>query len=138
MPIPRIPTWPSEGVDMQRTPLTFFPETDEEDRSYLFYTDYRTDKQRLTAIDDPCRTSRWPQRPGTDARRQHAREMVRQAAILELAPQQGEVILPRIERLRQLRQAHVLEAERIAEEARRRGAGRWRTFTKACRVTRVA
>ncbi|MEZ4791068.1 MAG: hypothetical protein R2811_13735 [Flavobacteriales bacterium] len=107
-----------EGVDMQRTPLTFFPETDEEDLIDLLYTDYRTDKQRLTAIDD--RAARADGLSGLELMLADSMraEMVRQAAILELAPQQGEVILPRIERLRQLRQAHVLEAERIAEEAR--------------------
>ncbi|MCB0766046.1 MAG: PD40 domain-containing protein [Flavobacteriales bacterium] len=107
-----------EGVDMQRTPLTFFPDTDEEDIVTLLYGNYEVDKQRLSALEDPA--TRADGLSGLELMLADSMraEMVRQAAILELAPQQGEVIGPRIERLRQLRQAHVQEAERIVEDAR--------------------
>ncbi len=121
-PDPADPDLAMEGVDMQRTPLTFFPDTDEEDLINLLYADYGTDKQRLNTVED--RAARADGLSGLELMLADSMraEMVRQAAILELAPQQGEIILPRIERLRQLRQAHVLEAERITEEARKEEA----------------
>ena len=106
-----------DGVDMQRTPLTFFPADKDEGIIATLYADYDTDKARLAKVEDPA--ARADGLSGLELMLADSMraEMVRQAAILELAPQQGEVILPRIERLRQIRQAHIQEAERIQEAA---------------------
>lgn len=106
-----------EGVDMQRTPLTFFPDTKAEDIVTLVYPGYQADKARLESVADPIEKADGLSGLELMLADSLRDELVRQAAILELAPQQGEVVLPRMERLRAMRQEHVLEAERITREA---------------------
>ena len=105
-----------EGVDMDRMPATFYPDTKEEDIVTMLYPDFTTDKQRLEALDDA--TERAEGLSGLELMLADSirGEMVRQAAILELDPQQGEQVLPKIERLRMIRQDHLQQAERITAE----------------------
>lgn len=106
-----------DGVDMQRTPLTFFPDTKADDIVTLVYPGYATDKAKLESVADPMERADGLSGLELMLADSLRDELVRQAAILELAPQQGEVVLPRMERLRAMRQEHVLEAERITREA---------------------
>ena len=106
-----------DGVDMQRTPLTFFPDTKADDIVTLVYPGYATDKAKLESVADPVERADGLSGLELMLADSLRDELVRQAAILELAPQQGEVVLPRMERLRAMRQEHVLEAERITREA---------------------
>lgn len=106
-----------EGVDMERMPVTFYPDTKEADIITLVYPGYTADKAKLESVTEPA--ARADGLSGLELMLADSLrgEMVRQAAVLELAPQQSDVVLPKIERLRMLRQQHVLEAERITREA---------------------
>ncbi|MBL7952938.1 MAG: hypothetical protein JNM62_14605 [Flavobacteriales bacterium] len=103
----------TEGVDLERIPATFFPDTKEADIITLVYPGYEVDKARVQGIDDA--QARADGLSGLELMLADSLrgELVRQAAVLELAPQQGEHVLPKMERLRMIRQQHVQEAERI-------------------------
>ena len=105
-----------DGVDMQRTPITFFPTTKDADIVALLYPDHTRDKDRLEALADPMERAEGLSGLELMLADSIRGEMVRQAAVLELAPQQGANVLPRIERLRAMRQERMLEAERIMRE----------------------
>lgn len=106
-----------DDVDMQRTPIIFFPTTKDGDLVTMLYPGYETDKRKLNELSDPVAKAEGLSGLELMLADSLRGEMVRQAAILELAPQQGEVVLPRIERLRAMRQQHVAEAERITRVA---------------------
>lgn len=106
-----------DDVDMQRTPIIFFPNTKDGDLVTMLYPGYETDKRRLNELSDPVAKAEGLSGLELMLADSLRGEMVRQAAILELAPQQGEVVLPRIERLRAMRQQHMAEAERITRVA---------------------
>ncbi len=103
----------TDGVDMERSPAIFHPGMNEEDIITLVYPGYSTDKLRLQSLDDA--TARAEGLSGLELMLADSLrgELVRQAAILELDPQQGERVLPKMERLRMIRQAHMQEADRI-------------------------
>lgn len=105
-----------DGVDMQRTPIIFFPTTKDADIVALLYPDYTRDKDRLNALADPVERAEGLSGLELMLADSIRGEMVRQAAVLELAPQQGASVLPKIERLRAMRQERMVEAERIMRE----------------------
>lgn len=106
-----------EGVDMQRMPITFFPNTKEADIITLLYPAYERDKARLGTLTEPVERADGLSGLELMLADSLRGEMVRQAAILELAPQQATIVLPKIDRLRVMRQQRILEAERIANDA---------------------
>lgn len=106
-----------DGVDMQRTPITFFPTTKEGDIVSLLYPDYERDRNRLATLADPLERAEGLSGLELMLADSLRGEMVRQAAVLELAPQQGANVLPKIERLRAMRQERILEAERLIRDA---------------------
>lgn len=105
-----------DGVDMERIPATFFADTKEADIITLVYPNYEVDKARVQAIEDP--QARADGLSGLELMLADSLrgELVRQAAVLELAPQQGENVLPKMERLRMIRQEHIREADRIVQD----------------------
>ncbi|MBX2971696.1 MAG: hypothetical protein KF797_01200 [Flavobacteriales bacterium] len=106
-----------DGVDMQRTPITFFPTTKDNDIITLVYPNYESDKRKLGSLSDPVARAEGLSGLELMLADSLRGEMVRQAAVLELAPQQGANVLPKIERLRLMRQTRIQEADRITREA---------------------
>lgn len=105
-----------DGVDMDRIPATFFPDTKEADIITLVYPTFDSDKTRVEAIEDPAARAEGLSGLELMLADSLRGELVRQAAVLELAPQQGEHVLPKMERLRMIRQEHIQQAERIMQE----------------------
>jgi len=105
-----------DGVDMDRIPATFYPDTKEADIVTMVYADFTADKQRLEALEDPAARAEGLNGLELMLADSLRGELVRQAAILELAPQQGEQVLPKMERLRLMRQDHLQQADRILQE----------------------
>ncbi|MCB0769365.1 MAG: PD40 domain-containing protein [Flavobacteriales bacterium] len=99
------------GVDMTRTPITFYPDSKDEDIIAMLHADYAADKERLEAIGDT--TLRAEALSGLELMLADSLrgEMVRQATILELSPEQSDVVLPKMERLRVMRQTHLKTAD---------------------------
>jgi hypothetical protein len=104
------------GVDMERVPLVFFEATKDETIVEMLYPGYEVDKKSLEALTDE--TERAEGLSGLELMLADSLrgEMVRQATILELGPEQGDRVLPKLERLRQMRQEHILNSERILGE----------------------
>jgi len=104
------------GVDMDRVPLVFFEATKDETIVELLYPGYEVDKKSLEALTDE--TERAEGLSGLELMLADSLrgEMVRQATILELGPEQGDRVLPKLERLRQIRQEHIQNSERILGE----------------------
>ncbi|MBK7618781.1 MAG: PD40 domain-containing protein [Flavobacteriales bacterium] len=105
-----------EGVDMRRSPVTFYPVTKDEDIVTMLFQDYEADKLRLSQLEEG--ETKADGLSGLELMLADSLrgEMVRQAAVLELAPQQAEVILPKMERLRMIRQEHIQQATSIQRE----------------------
>ncbi|MEZ4738029.1 MAG: hypothetical protein R2818_01395 [Flavobacteriales bacterium] len=105
------------GVDMDRMPITFYPGSKDADIISMLHASYASDKERLSRIEDP--TVRSEAINGLELMLADSLrgEMVRQAAVLELAPEQGDVILPKMERLRVMRQEHLNMAAEALREA---------------------
>lgn len=112
-----------EGVDMTRMPLIFYPDAREEAIVAQVYPGYGTDRRRIEALRDPGERAEGLSGLELMLADSLRGEMVRQAAVLELSPAQGGVVLPRIERLRALRQAHLQESERLSREVEELPAG---------------
>ncbi len=105
-----------EDVDMDRMPATFYAETKDEDIITMVFSDYESDKQRLQGLDEA--NARLQGLSGLELMLADSLrgELVRQAAVLELAPERGEQILPKMERLRVMRQDHLNRAETLKRE----------------------
>ena len=106
----------SEGVDMDRMPITFYPDSKEADIIAMVYADHATDKRKLEALEDQQARAEGLNVLELMLADSLRGEMVRQAAILELDPQQGARVLPKLERLRMMRQDHLQQADRILSD----------------------
>ena len=101
----------AENVDMTRTALSFTDATKDEDIVRQLYADYSTDQQRaaqLSDADERASSLNGLELMLADSIRA---EMTRQVAILQLSPQQAEVVLPRVARLRKLKEEHEARGE---------------------------
>ncbi len=108
----------TEGVDMAQPALTFTTATKDEAIIEELFADFETDKQRvdqLTDADERASSKNGLELMLADSLRA---EMTRQVAILQLAPQRAEEVLPRVARLRELREAHIAEGERALAQRR--------------------
>ena len=108
----------TEGVDMTQPALSFTTTTKDEEIIEELFADFDTDRQRvgqLTDADERASSVNGLELMLADSVRA---EMTRQVAILQLAPQRAEEVLPRVARLRELREAHIAEGERALAQRR--------------------
>lgn len=98
-------------VDLSRAPLSFDRNISDEALVAKVYADHAADERRLQQLADA--DARADGLHGLELMLADSlrAEMQRQVAILELDPQQAEVVLPRVERLRKLREARLQRAE---------------------------
>lgn len=103
----------TEDVDMTRTALSFTEATKDDDIVRQLYADYSADLQRVAQLPDA--DERASSLNGLELMLADSirAEMTRQVAILQLSPQQAEVVLPRVARLRKLKEEH----EALGEQA---------------------
>lgn len=106
----------AEDVDMSRSALVFDRSTTDEELVRRLYPDYANDKRTLERVSDA--DARAADLQGLELMLADSikAEMVRQVVLLELAPEQADRVLPRVERLRKLREDHLAEAERLISE----------------------
>lgn len=90
-------------VDPARTPLLFDREASAQEILPLLYTDYARDKARLQSLPDADERAAGLNGLELMMADSIRAEMARQVKLLELAPQRAEEILPRVARLRELR-----------------------------------
>jgi hypothetical protein len=102
---------------MSRLPITFYPDSKDEDIIAMLHADYAVDKQRLEAIEDTLLRAEALSGLELMLADSLRGEMVRQATVLELSPEQGDVVLPKMERLRVMRQAHLKLAEGYEQDS---------------------
>ena len=121
------------GVDMTRLPITFYPASKDEDIITMLHADYASDKVRLEAIEDPVLRAEALNGLELMLADSLRGEMVRQATVLELSPEQGDVVLPKMERLRVMRQSHI----KLAQEYQRESEAPLATRTEPLDVERV-
>jgi len=97
--------------DGSRTPLTFDKSTTDNKLITSLYSDHASDEKslmQLTDADERAAGLHGLELMLADSIRA---EMARQVSILELDPQQADRVLPRVDRLRQLREARLAKAE---------------------------
>jgi hypothetical protein len=100
-----------EGNDAARVPIVFTPDTRDARIIAQLFAGYEADKrnlERLPDADERAASLHGLELMLADSLRA---EMARQVAVLDLAPQQANVVLPRVERLRKLREEHLALAE---------------------------
>jgi hypothetical protein len=90
-------------VDPARTPLLFDREASAQEILPLLYADYARDKTRLQTLPDADERAAGLNGLELMMADSIRAEMARQVKLLELAPQRAEEILPRVARLRELR-----------------------------------
>lgn len=98
-------------ADMSRPVLTFNSSDKEEEIIPRLYADYAADlkrAERLTDSDARADAINGIELMLADSIRA---EMQRQVAVLQLAPQQAETVLPRVDRLRRMREEHIARGE---------------------------
>lgn len=108
----------TEGVDMTRPALTFNAAAKDEQIVQQLFADFRTDSMRVAQLadaDERASSMNGLELMLADSLRE---EMTRQVAILQLAPQRAEEVLPRVARLRAMREAHLSEGERVLAQRR--------------------
>ncbi|MEO8589687.1 MAG: hypothetical protein ABI432_09990 [Flavobacteriales bacterium] len=106
----------SGSVDMDRPIVVFDANTDESVIVKELFTDYDKDKQRLLQLTDADERAAGLNGLELMLADSVRGEMARQVAVLDLAPQQAAQVLPRVDRLRQIREAHILEGERALQQ----------------------
>lgn len=102
---------PAMEADMSVPAMSFNPSIKDEEIIAGLYRDHASDLQRaerLTDLDARADAINGIELMLADSLRS---EMQRQVAVLEMAPQQAEVVLPRIDRLRRLREDHLAKGE---------------------------
>ena len=105
-----------EAVDPSRMPLVFDPSVADDRLIQDVFADHRSDEAQLkglTDADERAAALHGLELMLADSIRA---EMDRQVAILELAPQQADRILPRVDRLRKLREARLAIADGYLEQ----------------------
>ncbi len=103
-------------VDLSRPLAVFAPDADEAIIVSQVYRDYADDlsaAERLPDADARADAINGIESMLSDSLRA---EMQRQVAVLQLSPQQAETVLPRVDRLRRLRDEHVAAGERAITE----------------------
>ena len=103
-------------LDRSQQPLVFTDRTPEELILDSLYADHRRDRERLYKLADADERAAGLNGLELMIADSLRAEMALQLSVLELDPQQASVILPRVERLRQLREAHRAQAERHLSE----------------------
>ncbi len=108
----------SEIPDNSRVPLVFAKNVEDSVLQQQLYSDYKADRQRLLSM--PDRDHQAAGLHGLELMMADSirGEMSRQVAVLELDPQQAEVVLPRLDRLRKLRDTHLKNADQVLEDRR--------------------
>ena len=110
-------------VDMTRPVLAFTAKTKDTDIVAQLYADYKADSarvQQLTDADERASGAHGLELMLADSIKA---EMTRQVAVLQLSPQQAEVVLPRMDRLRRLREEHMAAGEEAIAARQREVAG---------------
>jgi hypothetical protein len=103
-------------LDRSQQPLVFTDRTPEELILDSLYADHRRDRERLYKLADADERAAGLNGLELMIADSLRAEMALQLSVLELDPQQASVILPRVERLRQLREAHRAQADRHLSE----------------------
>lgn len=109
---------PTPSFDPARIPLVFTPATPDERIIDSLFADHRALRERLYRLpdaDERAEALHGLELMIADSIRE---EMALQLAVIELDPQQAAVVLPRVERLRQLREGSRAQAERHLAERR--------------------
>jgi len=106
----------SGPVDMSRIPLVFDRDAKDDDIIRPLFRDYVADKDRLVELRDADERAAGLHGLELMLADSLRAEMVRQVAVLELDPQQADRILPRVERLRRMREEHLLRADEVLSE----------------------
>lgn len=108
----------TEGVDMTQPALSFTTATKDEEIIEELFADFDTDRQRVDQLSDADERASSVNGLELMLADSVRAEMTRQVAILQLAPQRAEEVLPRVARLRELREAHIAEGERALAQRR--------------------
>ncbi len=103
-------------VDRNRIPLVFTERTPEQVILDSLFTDHVAMRERLYRMPDADERAAGLNGLELMIADSIKEEMAVQLGVLELDPQQAPVVLPRVERLRQLREAHRAQAERHLAE----------------------
>ena len=109
---------PAPAITPGRTPLVFTEATPDEriiDQLFADHAQLRANLERLPDADERAEALNGFELMVADSIKE---EMAAQLVVLELDPAQAPVILPRVERLRQLREARYADAERHLAERR--------------------
>ncbi|MEO8067617.1 MAG: hypothetical protein ABI599_07995 [Flavobacteriales bacterium] len=100
-----------------RPAAVFDPSVPEEQLIAKVYANYASDHDRSAKLTDPLERANAAQGLELMLVDSLQAETDRQTNVLEYAPERADEILPRIERLRQMRAAHTAEADRYLKEA---------------------
>lgn len=106
----------SEVPDNSRVPLVFAKNVEDTVLQQQLYRDYSADRKRLESLPDPDHRAAGLHGLELMMADSIRGEMSRQVAVLELDPQQAEVVLPRLDRLRKLRDLHLRNADKVLED----------------------
>ena len=98
-------------ADLTRPVLVFTGATKDEAIIDQLYRDYAGDRTRMEGIVDADERASGLNGLELMLADSLRAEMQRQVAVLQLAPQQAEVVLPRVDRLRRLRETHIQAGE---------------------------
>lgn len=100
-----------------RPPMVFDANMPEAQLITGVYANYTSDRDRAAKLTDPLERANAGQGLELMLVDSLQAETDRQTTVLEYAPERADEILPRIERLRQMRAAHTAEADRYLKEA---------------------
>lgn len=114
---------PDVEVDMSRPVIAFPASAKEEEIVAQLYRDYAADIQRAERMNDA--DARADAINGIELMLADSlrAEMQRQVAVLQLSPQQAEEVLPRVDRLRRLREEHLARGEQVLAQRQAELAG---------------
>lgn len=102
---------PAAMADRGRAPMVFDPEVEEDTLVAALYQAHAADEQRLMGVLDPDERAAGLHGLELMLADSIRSEMARQVAILELDPQQADRVLPRVDRLRRLREDRLARAD---------------------------
>ncbi len=105
-----------EPVDLDRVPMVFNRDTKEEELIGKLFPEYYDHKTRLESIPDADQRADGMHGLELMLADSLRSEMARQLLVLDLDPGQADRILPRVERLRGIRESHIREGERYIQE----------------------
>lgn len=108
------PYW--EPVDLERVPMIFNRDTKEEDLVNKLFSEYYEHEAQLKKIADADERANGLHGLELMLSDSIRAEMARQLMVLDLDASQADRILPRVERLRQIRQQHMAMADRYLQD----------------------